>query len=131
MKHRKAWLSVAVLTAGVAIFAIMRWQQPTSPRAQSRGPLEVSPPSSPEKQSAVNATSVPAHYEGAPSLTSLAATLPPDKFNGKTRDAYQAAREIPRQSHSFRATAIANAGWDTRVCTVASRMITPRIVTFA
>ena len=32
----------------------------------------------------------------APSLTSLAATLPPEKFAGKTREAYQAAKDIPQ-----------------------------------
>jgi Protein of unknown function with PCYCGC motif len=37
---------------------------------------------------------VPAHYEAPPS--NLPPTLPPDQFTGPTRDAYQAAKEIPR-----------------------------------
>ena len=37
---------------------------------------------------------VPAHYETVPS--NLGPTLPPEKFAGKTRDAYQVAREIPQ-----------------------------------
>lgn len=39
---------------------------------------------------------VPAHYEQAPSLSSLGPTLSPEKFTGMTRAAYQAAREIPQ-----------------------------------
>ena len=39
---------------------------------------------------------VPAHYEKAPSLSSLGPTLQPEQFIGKARDAYQVAREIPQ-----------------------------------
>lgn len=38
---------------------------------------------------------VPAFYETAPSRASLGPTLVPEKFEGLTRDAYRAAREIP------------------------------------
>ena len=38
---------------------------------------------------------VPAHFEQAPSRSSLAPTLAPEKFEGLTRDAYKAVREIP------------------------------------
>jgi hypothetical protein len=38
---------------------------------------------------------VPAHFEQAPSRSSLAPTLAPEKFEGPTRDAYKAVREIP------------------------------------
>jgi hypothetical protein len=38
---------------------------------------------------------IPAHFETAPSRSSLGPTLAPDKFEGLTRDAYRAAREIP------------------------------------
>lgn len=41
-----------------------------------------------------DAFSVPAHYESPPA--NLGATLAPEKFAGKTREAYQAARDIPR-----------------------------------
>lgn len=43
-----------------------------------------------------DAQRVPAHYEAAPSLKELRATLPPESFNGKAREAYQAVREIPQ-----------------------------------
>ena len=38
---------------------------------------------------------IPAHFETAPSRSSLGPTLAPEKFEGLTRDAYRAAREIP------------------------------------
>jgi len=38
---------------------------------------------------------VPAYLKTAPSRSSLGPTLAPEKFEGLTRDAYRAAREIP------------------------------------
>jgi hypothetical protein len=96
MKRKEAWLIVAGLAAGLTLPGLMRRQEPTPPRAQSKDRAELGSQSSPEKQSAVNAATVPAHYETTPPLNSLAATLAPDKFNGKTREAYQVAREIPQ-----------------------------------
>src|SRR5437879_6148089 len=96
MKHKKVLLIVAVLATGVIIFAVMRWQQPTSPKAESRDIAQVISQPSPPRESQVNPTTVPAHYEVAPLLSSLAATLAPEKFTGKTREAYQAAKPIPQ-----------------------------------
>jgi hypothetical protein len=39
---------------------------------------------------------MPAHFEHAPSRSSLGPTLEPEKFTGLVRDAYRAAREIPQ-----------------------------------
>ena len=44
---------------------------------------------------APSAQTIPAHFEVAPSKSSLAPTLAPEKFTGITRDAYRAVREIP------------------------------------
>lgn len=38
---------------------------------------------------------IPAHFEVAPSRSSLGPTLAPENFTGPTRDAYRAVREIP------------------------------------
>jgi uncharacterized protein with PCYCGC motif len=45
--------------------------------------------------SASSANTIPAHFEVAPSRSSLGPTLDPEKFPGITREAYRAAREIP------------------------------------
>ena len=45
--------------------------------------------------SASGAHTIPAHFEVAPSKSSLGPTLAPEKFTGITRDAYRAVREIP------------------------------------
>lgn len=42
-----------------------------------------------------SAQTIPAHFEVAPSRSSLGPTLEPEKFAGITRDAYRAVREIP------------------------------------
>jgi Protein of unknown function with PCYCGC motif len=39
---------------------------------------------------------VPAHFKEAPSLSSLAPTLPPERFVGPAQQAYAAARAIPQ-----------------------------------
>jgi hypothetical protein len=39
---------------------------------------------------------IPAHYESAPPSSKLAATLPPERFSGKAREAYKAVRESPQ-----------------------------------
>ena len=41
------------------------------------------------------AKTIPAYFEVAPSKSSLAPTLEPEKFTGITREAYRAVREIP------------------------------------
>jgi Protein of unknown function with PCYCGC motif len=42
-----------------------------------------------------DAQTIPAHFEVAPSKSSLGPTLEPEKFTGLARDAYRAVREIP------------------------------------
>ena len=45
--------------------------------------------------SASGAKTIPAYLEVAPSKSSLAPTLDPEKFTGPTREAYRAVRQIP------------------------------------
>ena len=42
-----------------------------------------------------SAKTIPAHFEVAPSKSSLGPTLAPEQFTGLTRDAYRAVKEIP------------------------------------
>jgi hypothetical protein len=68
-------------------------QQKTSEPATDHHAASYTPAGS---QPATPATNIiPAHFETAPSRSSLGPTLAPEKFDGLTRDAYRAAREIP------------------------------------
>ena len=91
---KKPWLIIA----GVALIAIAAIMMVNS---SSKGPvpapahdhqLSQAPIQSPEPI----ANTMPAHFEQAPSRSSLGPTLEPEKFTGVVRDAYRAAREIPQ-----------------------------------
>ena len=43
----------------------------------------------------LSASAIPAHYEVAPATAELGPVLPASQFVGKTREAYQAAKQIP------------------------------------
>lgn len=86
-------LIVAILVLVVACLVVVKYFGP----AQSGGQRSVDSPSTPTEapRLAVNSTpSVPAHYDNPPSA--LLPTLAPDKFPGKAREAYQAAKDIPQ-----------------------------------
>lgn len=90
----KKWivLILVVVVAGLIAVKYLRPSQTGEPRASLPG----SSGSQPEvSQTANNAPAqVPAHYENPPS--NLPPTLAPDKYTGKTREAYQAAKGIPQ-----------------------------------
>ena len=79
----------AVIIVGAVSLAVMLWRpgdSPTNKRGRSDAP-----------QAKANPTArVPAHYEEAMSLTDLPPTLPPERFFGSARTAYQVAKEIPQ-----------------------------------
>src|SRR5262249_42179743 len=91
---KKNWLLIAgialLLVAAVLIVNSSRNTQAPAPAPEqqaSHAPIE------PAAQ-ALN--TIPAHYDHAPSRSSLGPTLEPEKFTaGPVRDAYRAAREIP------------------------------------
>ncbi|HEX8920954.1 MAG TPA: CYCXC family (seleno)protein [Pyrinomonadaceae bacterium] len=81
-------LSIAIIIGAVFI-AIMLWRtgdSPTNKRGRNDAPQAKANPSA----------RVPAHYEEAKSLTDLPPTLPPERFFGSARTAYQVAKEIPQ-----------------------------------
>ena len=93
----KKVLLVIVILIGLAFAAVILTHQPqrakTDVRQQaSHTQHQVSPQASATRP----ATRIPAHYETAPSLSSLGPTLPPEQFLGKTREAYKVVREIPQ-----------------------------------
>ena len=90
----KKWIIaiLAVIVAGLIGVKYLRPPQSGKPAASSHRP-STSQPEVPV--SAINlAALVPAHYESPPA--SLPPTLAPEKFPGKIRDAYQAAKDIPQ-----------------------------------
>ena len=91
---RKALLLILVVAISVAIGAVLLTRQEQSAtRVKERAPV-ASPAAVPSSMMTTDAAHVPAHYETPPA--SLAPTLPPVQFSGMTREAYQAAKEIPQ-----------------------------------
>lgn len=91
----KKWIVFATLiliAAGLIAVKYLR-PSPTSEPAAPSPDASISQPEAPRP--AGNASDlVPAHYENPPGT--LPPTLAPEKFAGKTRQAYQAAKDIPQ-----------------------------------
>ena len=91
MRKNKALLLIGGLLIGVLAVAYFRsYRSPAKPvktMSEQQTSLAIS---SPQEQK----SNVPKYYETAP--TNLPSTLPPGKFTGKAREAYQAAKEIPQ-----------------------------------
>lgn len=87
----KKFIIVSVLVFGVvaaiAIFSSSNRQPAMPNRDYSSDSTKV-----PDTRQAAR---VPAHYKDMASASPLKATLDPDLFQGKTRQAYQVAKEIP------------------------------------
>lgn len=86
----KSKLLVIIGLSMIALAAILWASQRLSPVSNSS---QMSHPQSHAGSPRTSAGRVPAFYETAPST--LPPTLPPDKFTGKTFEAYKAVREIP------------------------------------
>ena len=92
MKRKSAILFLALF--GVAVVALVFIVGSRTPSVTGRHSSVVEKEVIPQPNTAP--MQVPAHYEEAPSLSSLGPTLQPEQFIGKARDAYQVAREIPQ-----------------------------------
>lgn len=91
-KRTITFVIIGVVLVGMAAFALTRRRErpaqtdsATHSAEHAASPLSI----------AAN-TTVPAHYETAPPRDSLAPTLAPEKFTGKTQEAYRIAREAPQ-----------------------------------
>jgi hypothetical protein len=97
MKRKAVVLVIAAIAVVIVAVVLMRQSQSTGDTSTRTQPLAQQQPVGPQQHaSQASALHIPAHYETLPSLTSLAPTLPPERFTGMTRSAYQAAREIPQ-----------------------------------
>ena len=91
---KRIWLLIGgiALLLVAAVLIMNSAKQSSAPKAiSSTTPVQPAP----QHQHSANAAAVPAHFEVAPSKSSLGPTLDPAQFSGITRDAYRAAREIP------------------------------------
>ena len=82
---------IIALIAGAFLTAIVLRQSGGSQNARR---VRTSTPRSTTTNSA--ASRVPAHFEDVRSLSDLPPTLPPERFFGSARQAYQVAKEIPQ-----------------------------------
>ena len=95
---KKNWLLIAgiVVLALVAVLIVSSASKDqTQPAANRTIPTNQSTPAHTHPHDASGAKTLPAYFQTAPSKSSLAPTLDPDKFTGPTREAYRAVREIP------------------------------------
>ncbi|HEV7474088.1 MAG TPA: CYCXC family (seleno)protein [Pyrinomonadaceae bacterium] len=92
MKTRYLFILIAILAIGAGGLLLIQSRQQTAREndlsAQLLTPL-------PQDQGHTHAARVPA-YQAATEVNQLGVTLPPVQFFGKTREAYQAAKEIPK-----------------------------------
>jgi len=92
---KKNWL----LIGGIALLLLAAVLMVNSSNQNSPRQTSSTTPAgpAPQHEHSANPTTqtVPAHFEVAPSKSSLGPTLDPGQFSGITRDAYRAAREIP------------------------------------
>jgi hypothetical protein len=79
---------IAVVVVAAVLIAIMLRSTGNAPTDQ-RGRKETA------QKKANPAARVPAHFEEVKSLANLPPTLPPERFFGSARQAYQVAKEIP------------------------------------
>ena len=92
MKRKIIWVTIGVVVVALAALAVTRLQKRAAQTESATHSAEHS--SSPLSVEAN--TVVPAHYETAPPRSSLAPTLAPEKFTGKTQEAYRVVREVPQ-----------------------------------
>jgi len=90
---KKPWLIIGVI-AVLGIVAIIMIDSRSSNRTGPAHDHQLS--QTPVEPAAPLAKTMPAHFEHAPSRSSLGPTLEPERFTGLVRDAYRAAREIPQ-----------------------------------
>lgn len=89
---KKRVVGTILVAAAVLVAGVVLWQFRSTRNISVKSTVTSSQPGGPRPQAAAK---VPAHYETAPGSKSLGATLTPTKFIGKTKQAYEVAREIP------------------------------------
>jgi hypothetical protein len=98
MKRKTVWIAIGVVISTVVVAAVIHYQGQESateggstmnPRVGSRSPSTAESPLN------MDSHQVPAHYEVPPAAGDLHPLLPSSQFAGKTREAYEAVKQIP------------------------------------
>ncbi len=90
----KPWLIIAgIAILGIAAILMVNSKSTPTPPSPLSDHLTSHPPI---QAPASTAKTLPAHFDQAPSRSSLGPTLQPEQFTGLVRDAYRAVREIPQ-----------------------------------
>ena len=97
---KKNWLLIGGIVLLVVVAVLIVSSANNQPQSTATRTTPVASESTPAHNhasdaSATGAKTIPAYFQVAPSKSSLAPTLEPEKFTGPTRDAYRAVREIP------------------------------------
>lgn len=95
---KKNWLLIVgiVVLGLVAVLMVSSASKDQTPATATRTTTTPQPPAAHNHAGdASGAKTVPAFLQTAPSKSSLAPTLDPEKFTGPTREAYRAVRQIP------------------------------------
>ncbi len=91
----KTWLLIGGILVLLIVAVLVVNQQKTTQPPSERQASNATPVDQHASHNHPTTKVVPAYFETAPSRSSLGPTLAPEKFEGLTRDAYHAAREIP------------------------------------
>lgn len=81
-------IAVVGLVLGLIVLKQRDQRESSTPKATAATPTPMIHTSGPQR--------IAAHYDPAPSLGQLRATLPPENFTGKAREAYEAVRRVPQ-----------------------------------
>jgi hypothetical protein len=91
VKGKKLWIAFGVLLTSVVLIAVIQ----SGSRESAKPDRAKQAGSEPAVPARTNAKLIPAHYETPPAMRDLAAILPSSQFAGKTRQAYEAVKQIP------------------------------------
>jgi len=98
MKRKTLWIAIAIVISVVSIAAVIHYQKRETATEGGSTVNAIAYSRSPSTQGGpmnMDSRRVPAHYEVPPAAGELRAVLPPSQFAGKTREAYEAVKQIP------------------------------------
>ena len=98
MKGKRLWIAITIVISVVLLaLAIKRGRQESATKGSStvNTIAQSQSPATPASPMNMDSRQVPAHYEVPPTSGDLRPVFPPSQFAGKTREAYDAAKQIP------------------------------------